>query len=286
MSRLIARGETACPNSPEDASVRVRWLQRAMALVLAAVTLAAPAGELAIVIDDVGYNRSRGLQAAALPAPVTLAILPLAPHARFIANQASAAGQDVIVHQPMQPAPGRDTRMEKDTLMLDMEAARFDELVNKALNALPQRVGVSNHTGSLLTQHAGPMRRPMDHLRRHDPYFLDSRTTPDTVALQVARDSGVAALKRDVFLDHDRDPDAIEAAFDRALSLARRNGAAVMIGHPYRATLAALERRLAELPEDIALVRAGQLARKRAKAGPAVLALPARPMPPHISLGR
>ncbi len=52
------------------------------------------------------------------------------------------------------------------------------------------------------------------------------------------------ALRRDVFLDTDPAPAAIEAQWRRLLARARTRGTAVGIGHPYAATLALLEREL------------------------------------------
>ncbi len=245
------------------------------------------AAELAVVIDDVGYNKARGLRAINLPGPVTIAVLPFTPHAGMLAQMAVNRGHDVIVHQPMEGQPSAHNREENGTLKLHMHANDFDNALNAALDAIPQKVGLSNHTGSLLTAHHGAMRRVMTHLRSRDLFFLDSRTTADTVAHSVARELGVPALRRDVFLDHDPRPEAIHTAFEKAIRIARRKGHAVIIGHPYGTSLNYLEMQLANLPEDIALVSAGELVRQAAPVSrPAMLARQPGPVSPHISLGR
>jgi polysaccharide deacetylase 2 family uncharacterized protein YibQ len=156
-----------------------------------------------------------------------------------------------------------------------------------ALDAIPSRVGVSNHTGSLLTQHRTPMQHLMNEVHARGLFFLDSRTSAQTVALNVALETGVPALKRDVFLDHERNPEAIHTAFEKALRVARRQGYAVAIGHPYRETLDYLEMRLAALPNDVRLVKAADLAQRRARpVHPGVLAQPADLTSLHISPGR
>ena len=245
------------------------------------------AAELAVVIDDVGYNKARGLRAINLPGPVTIAVLPFAPHAVPLARMAANRGLDVIVHQPMEGRPSAHNREEHGTLKLHMHAKDFDTALRAALDAIPQKVGLSNHTGSLLTAHHGPMRRVMAQLRSRDLFFLDSRTTADTVAHSVARELGVPALRRDVFLDHDPRPEAIHRAFQKALQIARRKGHAVIIGHPYASSLNYLEAHLANLPQDIKLVSAGQLVRQAPPVSrPAMLARQPGPMSPHISLGQ
>jgi len=82
-------------------------------LLLAALVAATAAADdatstnaptLALVIDDVGYSLEHGRRAIALPAPVTVAILPFAPNTTTLAELAASRGADVILHEPMQAA--------------------------------------------------------------------------------------------------------------------------------------------------------------------------------------
>ena len=75
--------------------------------MLAAWLLAAPveAAELVIVMDDLGHSLTRAERVLALPAPVTLALLPFAPATARIAARARETGHEVILHQPMEPLP-------------------------------------------------------------------------------------------------------------------------------------------------------------------------------------
>lgn len=224
------------------------------------------------------------MRAIALPGPVTIAVLPHAPHTNDLVRLARRSGKDIIVHQPMQAEPSRQAPREKNTLMLDMHQHDFASVAAAALDAVPGRIGLSNHTGSLLTAHRAPMQQLMILLAERDLFFLDSRTTAATVAFEVAREHGVPAIKRDVFLDHDAAPYAVHRAFERALQVARRNGRAVLIGHPYEVSLNYLERRLQNLPEDIKLVSVAELASRQTQlTRPAVLAQPPRLVSPHIS---
>lgn len=225
---------------------------------------AAPAvsADLAIVIDDVGYNWQRGHRAINLPGAITIAVLPFAPHTQALVRDANRLGKDVIIHQPMEPQPSPRVKTETGTLTLGMQADEFDQVLKRSFAAVHQPSGLSNHTGSLLTQHTLPMVRVMTELAQRGLYFLDSRTTAATVALDIARQMGVPAVRRDVFLDHHRTADAIHAAFDQALRIARYQGHAVLIAHPYPISLDYLEHRLPDLPEDIRLVHAATLATK------------------------
>lgn len=87
----------------------------------------------------------------------------------------------------------------------------------------------------------------MEELSCHKLYFVDSRTNAASVAASEAVQAGIDNLQRDVFLDHDDTPEAIERAFESALKIAKQEGQAVVIGHPYPTTLAFLEKRLPTL---------------------------------------
>ena len=75
----------------------------------------------------------------------------------------------------------------------------------------------------------------------------DARALDDSEA-DAAR--GMAAARRDVFLDSDPSPDAVAFQFERLVALARQRGYALGIGHPYPATLELLERELPKLAEQ------------------------------------
>ena len=121
--------------------------------------------------------------------------------------------------------------------------------------------GVNNHMGSRATADAPTMRDVMEVLRDHGLYFLDSRTTSETVAERVARENGVPALRRDVFLDVVSEPDAVRRALEQAVARARAQGSAVAIGHVHPLTLELLAVELPRIASEVKLVRPSQLLR-------------------------
>ncbi|MGE3463954.1 MAG: divergent polysaccharide deacetylase family protein, partial [Pseudomonadales bacterium] len=179
-----------------------------------------PSVRLAIVIDDVGYNLSRAERILALPRELTLGLLPYAPHTLEIAERAASSGRELILHQPMEPLAGAEH--EPGTLELGMSSERFAAELAASLARLPQVSGVNNHTGSLLTAHREPMEWLMRGIARHGLYFLDSRTTPDSVAESTARELAVPTITRDVFLDHVQSEDFLAGEFERSIAIARR----------------------------------------------------------------
>ncbi len=221
------------------------------AAVLAVCCDAAVAGpRIAIIIDDLGYERIAGQRAIALPGPVACAILPNAPRAESLARAANAEGKEVMLHLPMQAA-NHIGKTEPEYLTIDMSRAGFSAAFEQAFSAVPHAIGVNNHRGSLLTRHPGSMRWLMEEIRERDSlFFIDSYTTHHSVAMQIAGETGVTALKRDVFLDAVPTPEAVAYQFERLKRIATERGVAVGIGHPYDVTLSFLEQALPELERE------------------------------------
>jgi polysaccharide deacetylase 2 family uncharacterized protein YibQ len=214
---------------------------------------------VAIIIDDLGYRGTEGARTLRLPGKVTVSILPHTPFARELAEGAYARGIEVMLHLPLQ-AVESDHDPDPGFIGLDTGDRELVSLLDDDLSSIPHVAGVNNHMGSLLTRHPGHMTWLMQALEHRHLFFVDSYTTASSVALQIAHEVGVPAVRRHVFLDTDPDPDAVSAEFDRLVALARQQGYAVAIGHPYPDTLEVLERRIPELARDgVRLVPASQV---------------------------
>lgn len=231
-------------------------------LLIASHTGAAGQARVAIIIDDLGYQLEAGRRAIALPGPVAFAVLPGAPRAAALAGWAHESGKEVLLHLPLQ-ANSEDKDDEPGRIDLDMSRETVVATFDVALNSVPHVVGVNGHRGSLLTRHPGHMQWLMEEIRaRNDLFFVDSYTTAESVAMQIAAEAGVNAVKRDVFLDPDRSPETVARQFERMKLLAKKRGFVVAIGHPYRSTLELLERELPKLREQgIELVPISELVR-------------------------
>lgn len=218
-----------------------------MLLPAAAVAEASkPQPVIAIIIDDMGEKLSRGKKAIALPGKVTLSFLPHTPHAKQLANKAHAAGKEVMLHLPMETEAGK--QLGPGGLTLHMTENEIKTTTSKAVQSIPHVKGINNHMGSLLTRHPGAMGWFTQSVKEHgDLYFVDSRTSVHTVARQIAMEKGLPSASRDVFLDHVQNRKAIRKEFRRLLKLAKKQGAAIGIGHPYPETLAVLKKELSSL---------------------------------------
>jgi polysaccharide deacetylase 2 family uncharacterized protein YibQ len=218
-------------------------LAAAFGLGLSAPAQAAPTGPayLSLIIDDLGQNLPRDRRALALPGPVTLAVMPDTPHAAEFAREAHKAHKTVIIHMPMDPASGPFAWHPA------LSQAELQARLEAAIKAVPFAAGLNNHEGSRMTSQPEAMGWLMASLHEHHLFFVDSRTSAKTVGAAKAQAIGLASVSRDVFLDDVRTPEAIAGQLQAAIALARKQGTAVVIGHPYPQTLDVLERELPNL---------------------------------------
>lgn len=193
---------------------------------------------IAIVIDDLGVAPARVAAALALPAPMTMAVLPYAGDAAAVARRARLLGHEVLAHLPMEAANGQDPGPH--ALLATLTPAAFAQNLQWNLSRLEGYVGVNNHMGSRLTQNSAAMGLLMAQLKQRGLLFLDSRTAKHTLGASTARAIGVTALERDVFLDNVITPEMIHIQLRKTEEIARRNGYAIAIGHPHPATTGAL----------------------------------------------
>lgn len=195
-----------------------------------------------LIIDDIGNNSSLGQRAVALPGPINYAVLPHSPNGSMLAKAAHQQGKEVLLHIPMSNLHGQ--AVGPGALTPVMNRQQFLLTFQQDLDSVPHARGVNNHMGSLLTQLQQPMGWLMAELKRRQLYFVDSRTSPRTVAQSQADKHKIPALRRDIFLDNQRNEAAISQQFERLISLAQSQGIAVAIGHPYPETLDFLQHAL------------------------------------------
>lgn len=204
--------------------------------------------EIAIIIDDVGYNR-RGMEASlALPNEVALAILPHTPFAGKTVKAAEGSGRILMLHAPMENE--RALKLGPGGLYAAMDEDTFKKVLVDDLRSIPGVKGVNNHMGSLLTKNKVAMAWVMEILKQQGLFFIDSLTSPDSVAMQTAEQYQLSTSRRDVFLDHVQNEQAIDRQFQRLLDIARKTGRALAIGHPYPETMSYLRTRLKKLEQD------------------------------------
>jgi polysaccharide deacetylase 2 family uncharacterized protein YibQ len=230
-------------------------------LAAAAASAAPGAARLAILLDDLGSDRGAAEAIFALHVPVTISVLPYHSHSEEIAAAARQHGCEVMLHLPMQSV-AKETA-EQQELKPGLSPEQVRSVVEKMLDAVPEADGVNNHQGSQATADRALMNELMQVLRDEGVFYVDSRTTAETVAYEAAQRAGVRAAFRNVpFLDDVEDPRAVRRQLEMAIRGARQKGEAIAIGHPHPGTLEALREVLPQAKkEGVQLVLVSELVR-------------------------
>jgi polysaccharide deacetylase 2 family uncharacterized protein YibQ len=184
---------------------------------------------VSVVIDDAGYSL-RDLQPFIdFPGKLTIAVLPHVTYSSEASRLTADAGKEVILHLPMEPLG--DANPGPGAILSTHSSDAIREALEKSFLSVPDAVGVSNHMGSKIMSDSRILRIVMDYLGEEGRFFLDSKTTSDPVAAALARSRGVPFLERSLFLDNDRNEEAIKSLFFDGIELAELHGSAVLIAH-------------------------------------------------------
>lgn len=218
---------------------------------------------LAIIIDDVGYNRRNARAFLGLGVPLTFSVLPQVPYSVQLAEDIHRAGHEIMLHQPMQPhssvvdpGPG--------ALYVQHTRSEMEAIIQQNLAELPFACGVNNHMGSLFTESRPCVSDMLDIFRQQSFFFVDSFTSSHSVAFRMARELDMVTAYRNVFIDNDVASDAIYRQLLVAKRRALETGSAIAIGHPRPETVQVLDVFLKEIQySNIELVYASAIAHKK-----------------------
>lgn len=205
--------------------------------------------KIAIVIDDLGGENHISQELLRWNLPLTFSILPFAPYSKSLASEAHQKGREVILHLPMEPRGYPRIKPGAGVLLGEMDEVELLRQLSEDIEAVPYIKGVSNHMGSRLTEDPEKMKIILSELKKRGLFFLDSRTTPQTVGLQTAESIGLRAMERTVFLDHSSNEGDIKHELERLIRISLATGKAIGIGHPHPATIKSLKEMIPKLKE-------------------------------------
>ncbi len=213
-------------------------------------------GEMILILDDFGYNLNETTaDFLAMKVPLNISVIPGHQFSRQIADMAVRAGQEVMIHMPMEPfdySGGEEDYILK-TSMSNYEIGRRLQM---AFEELPMARAMNNHMGSKATSDPDLMRSLARMLSQKRMIFVDSYTYGGSKAGDILPSYGVFTLKRDVFLDNESDLGYIQGQIRQALRIAERTGMVVAIGHDRPGTYRALKEMLPEIRRrGISLIR-------------------------------
>jgi polysaccharide deacetylase 2 family uncharacterized protein YibQ len=214
---------------------------------------------VALIIDDLGYDKKIAQKFAQLDVTLTFSILPHSPFQQKIARLARSKGLEIMIHMPMEPVEYPQVNPGPGTLLTSMSPDELIEQLDQNLDTLPGVKGVNNHMGSRMTTESTQMYQIFSVLKKRGLFFIDSRTTAESLCEPSARLFQVPFAQRDVFIDHHLKADFIRKQIKELIRIAQKNGTAVGIMHPHSTTLQVLQEMLPDLKGQVHLVPASKV---------------------------
>ena len=223
-------------------------------------SLERPEGKAAIIIDDFGFVDNEMSQSFLhLGQSITISILPDLRASREIAELAHTKGFEVMLHLPMEP---QNSQIDpgKEAIFVNLTTEEIQHRVRHALDSVPHIRGVNNHMGSKATENESVMETVLAEIKKQNLFWVDSRTSLNSVAYDVAKKAGLKAAQSRIFLDSEPEIEKIEAKMERLYNLATTEGQVVAIGHCRPLTLQVLREKLPRLEKrGITFVFASEL---------------------------
>lgn len=196
-------------------------------------------GKLAIVIDDFGYRGDLIPSFSSYSHRLTFAILPHHEFSGTAAQSAKRAGKEYILHLPMEALGNANE--ESSTIHVGDSQEKIDQIIQSALSTVPGAVGINNHQGSKVTSDPETIHKVMRSIKKRGVFFLDSKTSGNSVAESTARSVGILSNSNHLFLDGQSDVGYIKSKIRQGAEAAQRNGSYIVIGHDRPTTLQALK---------------------------------------------
>ena len=194
--------------------------------------------KLVIIIDDV-VSKTQKDKILNIGYPITMAFLP--PNSGH--KESAIIAQNLpfhMIHFPMQ-ASKNFKNIEVNTLNISDSYETIEARVKQLRVLYPNATYTNNHTGSVFTENYEAMDKLFRALKKYNFIFVDSKTTPNSVAKELSIKYQMPYIVRDTFLDNDRSFTAIQNQLKDAIRVAKKQGFAIAIGHPYEVTFQVLK---------------------------------------------
>jgi hypothetical protein len=210
--------------------------------------------EIALIFDDLGESLSDLKELYELDIPLTVSVIPDLKFSKNIAHIASRCGFSVFIHLPMQPLKDSAKRAPYRFIGPELSRGENTMLLRRYLNSLRIAIGVNNHMGSAATQDVELMRLVLKMVKSRGLIFIDSRTTPDSIAYQQAQEEGLVCGYNEGFLDFYDSSSEMEKSLDKLINSAVRKSRIIAIAHPKKSTLRFLKEKVPELKKRIKFI--------------------------------
>ena len=193
--------------------------------------------KLAIIMDDISTN-AQASELKKLSIKVTPSIFPPEkqhPKTAELAKEFSV----YMVHLPLQAL--NYTNEKANTLHTGDSKEKISQRIKDIKNDFKGVKYINNHTGSGFTSDFKSTLALLAELKNSEIYFIDSLTTNKSTVLDASKKLGLKYAYRDVFLDNEQNVSKILKMINKAVAVAKKDGVAIAICHPYKSTFEALK---------------------------------------------
>ena len=218
--------------------------------------------EVAIIIDDIGYDLNAVKSLLKIDTNLTFAVLPFQNHSREAAEMLHKAKREILLHLPMEPVSYPQEKPGEGALFTDMNNDEILFQLKKDISAVPYVAGINNHMGSKFMIDEQKLSLIFKELKRENLFFVDSRTSPDTKALVIAKKTGINIAERKIFIDNNHN---YNETYNNLINIAKSDDDSpkIIIGHPYPETIRALKDAVKIMREKgVSIVPASQIIKK------------------------
>jgi polysaccharide deacetylase 2 family uncharacterized protein YibQ len=218
-------------------------------------------GDIVLILDDVGFDHQPLASAMAIDPNVNFAVLPNGMRSMEFASTLHARGFELLCHLPMEPEGFPRISPGDGAVLMSMSDAQIATATRANIEAIRFARGVNNHMGSRATADRRVMTDVLGALPK-GMYFIDSKTTGNSIAGPLARTMRVKTASRNVFLDDVQDVVSIRRQLAELAATASSRGVSVGIGHMYPSTIQVLTEDAPKLrAEGFRFVRASSIVR-------------------------
>ncbi|HEV2548074.1 MAG TPA: divergent polysaccharide deacetylase family protein [Stellaceae bacterium] len=172
-----------------------------------------------------------------LPGAVTLSFDPYTRRLGEWIELARAAGHEVVLSLPMEPAEYPRFDPGPHTLLTSLSAKENLDRLDWVLSRVTGYVGITNMMGSRFTASEANLLPVFDELKKRGLMFIDGRPSEQSVAGSLAQSMGLPRVVSDQNLDDEATREVIDRHLAALEAQAKRNGSALGVGFAYPVTL-------------------------------------------------
>jgi len=251
-----------------SASIPIEKKEKKKIVVSKIEKMPLPLRQVAIIIDDIGYDLVPVKELLKVNADITYSVLPFLIHSREAAEMLHKANKEILLHLPMEPVSYPREKPGSGALFTDMNNEELVFQLEKDIEAVPYIVGVNNHMGSKFMEDKEKLTLIFSKLKKKNLFFIDSRTAANSEAFAAAQEVGLPVAARKIFLDNNRDYNEI---YNNLINISKNNGDVsplIVIGHPHPETIQAIKDATRVLREKgILIVPVSQIIKAKAALG-------------------